>query len=284
VTRTLSISRQAGTLTKEREAKLLDMGFIFDGKQAQAVRDEYEAARLNGGKQAEAVRDNPAKPKVTGKRGRDGDKGGLSSADIAGQMQRTVAVGTRVEVLYTVNGEHKWFAGTVAAAGAPDERVVRARKQTDRFASCKMEGQTYVCADGAQNGADAAGDTHISNTCSAADDAAEAGTRSLWQVLFDDGDEDTITWPDPSGDVRIVPSREGGNAETDKDILKSGDRKKDRETVLWASKLERLRRFQMQHGHVQVKGTSRANQDLRRWIRVRQTLIVKSALYSNFVG
>ena len=45
VTRTLSISRQAGTLTKEREAKLLDMGFIFDGKQAQAVRDEYEAAR-----------------------------------------------------------------------------------------------------------------------------------------------------------------------------------------------------------------------------------------------
>ena len=117
------------------------------------------------------------------------------------------------------------------AAGAPDERVVRARKQTDRFASCKMEGQTYVCADGAQNGADAAGDTHISNTCSAADDAAEAGTRSLWQVLFDDGDEDTITWPDPSGDVRIVPSREGGNAEKDKDILKSGDRKKDSDGV-----------------------------------------------------
>ena len=39
------LCEQAGTLTKEREAKLLDMGFIFDGKQAQAVRDEYEAAR-----------------------------------------------------------------------------------------------------------------------------------------------------------------------------------------------------------------------------------------------
>jgi len=122
------------------------------------------------------------------------------------------------------------------AAGAPDERVVRARKQTDRFASCKMEGQTYVCADGAQNGADAAGDTHISNTCSAADDAAEAGTRSLWQVLFDDGDEDTITWPDPSGDVQVVPSREGGNAEKDKDILKSGDRKKDSDGVSCSGK------------------------------------------------
>jgi hypothetical protein len=114
VTRTLSISRQARTLTKEREAKLHDMGFIFDGKQAQAVRDEYEAARLNGDKQDEAVRDDPTKPKLTGKRGRDGDRGGLSSADIAGQMQRTVAVGTRVEVLYTVNGEDTWVAGTVA--------------------------------------------------------------------------------------------------------------------------------------------------------------------------
>ena len=39
------LREQAGTLTKEREEKLLDMGFIFDGKKAQAVREEYEAAR-----------------------------------------------------------------------------------------------------------------------------------------------------------------------------------------------------------------------------------------------
>ena len=89
------------------------MGFIFDGKKAHAVREEYEAVQQQE-QQDEAVRDDPTKPKLTGKRGRDGDRGGLSSADIAGQMQRTVAVGTRVEVLYTVNGEDTWVAGTVA--------------------------------------------------------------------------------------------------------------------------------------------------------------------------
>ena len=36
-------------LTKERETKLLGIGFIFDGKQAQAVRDACEAAMVQGG-------------------------------------------------------------------------------------------------------------------------------------------------------------------------------------------------------------------------------------------
>jgi len=42
-------------LSKEREAKLLKIDFIFDGKQAQTVRDDYLAGRLplgrRGGKE-----------------------------------------------------------------------------------------------------------------------------------------------------------------------------------------------------------------------------------------
>jgi hypothetical protein len=33
-------------LSKEREAKLLKIDFIFDGKQAQIVRNDYLAGRL----------------------------------------------------------------------------------------------------------------------------------------------------------------------------------------------------------------------------------------------
>ena len=39
--------RQAGELTKEQEAKLLKIDFVFDAKQAQIVRDEYLAGRLS---------------------------------------------------------------------------------------------------------------------------------------------------------------------------------------------------------------------------------------------
>ncbi len=77
--------------------------------------------------------------------------------------------------------------------------------------------------------------------------------------------------------------RDGGNAETNtarvtaaalrwqgkgKDVGKSGDVKKDRETELWTSKFERLKQFQIKHGHVQVKKTSPENQDLYWWIKV----------------
>ena len=34
-------------LSKEREAKLLKIDFVFDAKQAQIVRDEYLAGRLS---------------------------------------------------------------------------------------------------------------------------------------------------------------------------------------------------------------------------------------------
>jgi hypothetical protein len=44
----LSIVRalQAGVLSKEREAKFLKIGFIFDDKQEQIVHDDYLAGRL----------------------------------------------------------------------------------------------------------------------------------------------------------------------------------------------------------------------------------------------
>ena len=59
-------------------------------------------------------------------------------------------------------------------------------------------------------------------------------------------------------------------------ILTSGDRKKDREMMLWSSKFERLRQFQLKHGHVQVKKSSSDNQDLYWWLKVVKTLVVKT--------
>ena len=49
--------RQAGELTKEQEAKLLKIDFVFDAKQAQIVRDEYLAGRLSQLHAAAAARE-----------------------------------------------------------------------------------------------------------------------------------------------------------------------------------------------------------------------------------
>ena len=86
-----------------------------------------------------------------------GMEGDVKFEELAGEMEG----GRKRRIGEQRGGKEEAAEGGAAATGASDNRVVRARKPTNRFASGKMEGQMYVCVDDAQNRADATGNAHV---------------------------------------------------------------------------------------------------------------------------
>ena len=114
-------------------------------------------------------------------------EGGVKSEEPAGETEgvRKRRIGEQGE------GQEGAAEGGAAAAGASDDRVVRARKPTNRFARSKMEGQKYVCSDSTQNSTDAAGHVHVAKgfggkgSRTSGQVAAAVGEDQTWREKYD---------------------------------------------------------------------------------------------------